>query len=336
MSSNVLGPILYSFFTDHLTVQKGLRPASVRSYRDTVRLFLPFAAADKACRITRLVLEDLTCDRVLRFLRHLEEDRGNHARTRNQRLGALHTLFDYIATRVPEMMAVCQQVAAIPMKRTPLPEIRYLESDETTALLNAPVRGRWVLRDRALLLFLYNTGARAQEVADLHIGDLDLEAARVRLQGKGQKWRTCLLWPSTVRMLRKLVADAGSGASAESAVFSSFGHRSLTRIGIYRIVCRHARTVEERPSTRGRRITPHVLRHTTAVHLLESGVEMNVIRAWLGHANIATTDRYSEITVRAKEAAMRVCEPPPGIVGAIPRRPVWRDDPSLLKWLTSL
>lgn len=333
--NNALGPILYSFFTDHLAVQKGLRPASVRSYRDTVRLLLPFVAADKGCRITRLALEDLTCDRVLRFLRHLEENRGNHVRTRNQRLAALHTLFEYIANRVPEMLSVCQQVAAIPTKRTAPPEVRYLEPDEISALLErVPARGRWVLRDRAIILFLYNTGARAQETADLRVGDLDLEAARVRLNGKGQKWRTCPLWRETVRLLRVLIDRA---ASPDAPVFSSFRQRPLTRIGVYRVVCRHARSIERRSSNaRGRRITPHVLRHTTAVHLLESGVEPNVIRAWLGHANVATTDRYAEITVRTKEAALRTCEPPPEVVGAIPRRPVWRDDPALLKWLGSL
>lgn len=337
MSSNALGPILYSFFTDHLTVQKGLRPSSVRSYRDTMRLLLPFVATDKGGRVSRLMLEDFTVDRVLRFLRHLEEVRGNLAQTRNQRLAALHTFFEYVANRVPEMLAVCQQIAAIPTKRSSIPEIRYLERDEISALLaHVPPDGRWALRDRALLLFLYNTGARAQEAADLHVGDLDLDAARVRLRGKGEKWRTCPLWRETVRLLGLLAAEAGCGAS-ESPVFASFGHRPLTRVGIYRIVCRHARAVEREPSgSRGRRITPHVLRHTTAVHLLESGVETNVIRAWLGHANLATTDRYAEITVRTKEAALRVCEPPPEVVGAIPRKPVWRNDPALLKWLASL
>lgn len=338
MNSNALGPILYTFFTDYLTVQKGLRPSSVRSYRDTIRLLLPFVATDKRGRVSRLMLEDFTVDRVLRFLRHLEEDRGNLARTRNQRLAALHTFFEFVANRVPEMMAICQQVAAIPTKRSPLPEIRYLERDEISALLaHVPVDRRWALRDRALLLFLYNTGARAQEAANLRAGDLDLGAARVRLHGKGEKWRTCPLWPMTVRLLGMLIAEAGSGAPLESPVFASFGHRPLTRIGVYRIVCRHARAIEREPSgSRGRRITPHVLRHTTAVHMLESGVEPNVLRAWLGHANQATTDRYAEITIRTKEAALRVCEPPPEVVGAIPRKPVWRTDPALLKWLASL
>ena len=145
-----LGPALHSFFASHLITVKGLRPASVRGYRDTVRLFLVFAAADKGCKITRLTLGDLTFDRVVAFLRHLEHDRGNHASTRNQRLAALHCLFDYIAGREPEMLATCQQVAAIPVKRTAPPETRFLERDEIEDLLRRlPRDGPLALRDRA-------------------------------------------------------------------------------------------------------------------------------------------------------------------------------------------
>ena len=153
------GQVLHSFFADHLITVKGMSPASVRSYRDTIRLFICFTAADKGCKITRLTLGDLTYDQVVRFLRHLEHDRDNHIRTRNQRLAALHTLFEYIAGRSPEMLAACQQVAAIPMKRAAPPETRFLERDEVEELLRRmPRDGRHALRDRALLLFLYNTG----------------------------------------------------------------------------------------------------------------------------------------------------------------------------------
>jgi integrase/recombinase XerD len=190
-----LGALLHSFFVDHLITLKGLRPASVRSYRDTVRLLLLFVAADKGCKITRLTLGDLTFERVAKFLRHLEADRGHHIRTRNQRLAALHTLFEYLASRAPEMLGACQQVAAIPMKRVAPAETRFLERDEVEGLFaGLPRHGRLAVRDRALLLFLYNTGARAQEVADLRVGHLDLgEHPLVRLHGKGDKWRTCPL-----------------------------------------------------------------------------------------------------------------------------------------------
>src|SRR5262249_10060482 len=153
-------------------------------------LLLCFAAKDKGTKITRLSLEDLSFERVLRFLRHLEDDRGNHVRTRNQRLAALHTLFDYIASREPQMLGVCQQVAAIPAKRAAPAETHFLERDEVETLFrHLPREGRFALRDRALLLFLYNTGARVQEIADLRAGHLDLrEHPIARLHGKGDKW----------------------------------------------------------------------------------------------------------------------------------------------------
>ena len=183
MKSQTLGAILHGYFIDHLIAVKGLRPGSVRSYRDTIRLLLVFVAAQKRCRITRLTLDDLTCERVIAFLRHLEEERGNHIRTRNQRLAALHSFFEYIAARTPEMLAICQQVAAIPMKRVAPPETHFLERDEVQALLrHLPSDGRLALRDRGLLLFLYNTGARVQEAADLRVEHLDLgEHPLVRL-----------------------------------------------------------------------------------------------------------------------------------------------------------
>lgn len=168
---------------------KGLRPASVHSYRDTVRLFLGFVADDKSCRITRLALEDLSFERVLGFLGHLEADRHNHVRTRNQRLAAIHTLFDYIAPRSPQMLGVCQRVAAIPMKRAAPAETHFLERDEVEKLIRGlPAGGRLSLRDRAVVMFLYNTGARSSEVADLRMEHLDLgEHPLVRLHGKGDK-----------------------------------------------------------------------------------------------------------------------------------------------------
>jgi integrase len=191
----------------------------VRSYRDTVRLFLVFTAADKGCKITRLTLTDLTFDQVVAFLRHLEQDLGNHARTRNQRLAALHCLFDYIAGRAPDMLATCQQVAAIPVKRTAPPETRFLERDEIEDLLHhLPRNGPLALRDRALILFLYNTGARAQEVAGLRAEHLDLgEHPLVRLHGKGGKWRACPLWQQTARLLTALLCPRRTAPRARHA-----------------------------------------------------------------------------------------------------------------------
>lgn len=330
-----LGPVIQSFFVDHLVTVKGLRPASVRSYRDTIRLWLRFVAGDKGTKITKLNLEDLTFERVLGFLRYLDHDRHNHVRTRNQRLAVLHTLFDYIATREPEMLGVCQQVAAIPMKRSAPAETHFLERDEIEVLFRRlPAAGRLALRDRVLLLFLYNTGARAQEVADLRVGQLDLDkVAVVRLHGKGDKWRTCPLWRETAKLLAELLSSHDAPPAPDAPVFASATGESLTRFGIYKIVRRHAGHLDD--ARTNRRVSPHLFRHTAAMHLLEAGVEVNVIRGWLGHADLTTTNRYAEINTRAKIEALRHTEPP-GASGEPRRRPVWRDDESLLNWLASL
>jgi integrase/recombinase XerD len=331
MTEARLGPLLHSFLVDHLITVKGLRPASVRSYRDTVRLLLVFVATDKGCKITRLSLGDLTFERVVRYL---EQDRGNHVRTRNQRLAALHNLFEYIAGRSPEMLAVCQQVSAIPMKRAAPPETHFLERDEVEVLLRRlPRAGRLALRDRALLLFLYNTGARVQEAADLRAGHLDLgEHPLVRLHGKGDKWRTCPLWHQTAELLASLLGSLDPTPGPEAAVFTARGE-PLTRFGIYKIVRRHAASLDD-PRTE-RRVSPHIFRHTTAVHLLEANVEVNVIRGWLGHADLTTTNRYAEINTKAKEAALRAVEPPDTSEESR-GKPIWQSDESLLNWLASL
>jgi integrase/recombinase XerD len=328
-----LGPLVHAFFVDHLVTVKGLRPSSVRSYRDTMRLFLCFLADDKATKITRLGLDDLTFERVLGFLRYLEDSRANHVRTRNQRLAALHTLFDYIATRDPQMLAVCQRVAAIPMKRAAPAETHFLEADEVEGLLRGlPREGRLALRDRTLLLFLYNTGARAQEVADLRVEHLRLgERPLVRLHGKGDKWRTCPLWQQTAELLEQLLGSS-QPPTPEAPVFCSSG-RPLTRFGIYKVVRRHGAGLDD-PRT-NRKVSPHIFRHTAAVHLLEAGVDVNVIRGWLGHADLTTTNRYAEINTKAKIEALRVTEPTCTSAGSR-TRPFWRTDESLLNWLASL
>src|SRR6516225_11083606 len=241
MTTPSLGTLLHAFLVDELPLQKGLRPASVRAHRDALRLFLTFVAADVPCRLTQITLDALTFDRVVRFLQHLEVTRHNHRRTRNHRRTMLHTFFQFLARRVPECLAVAQQVAAIPVKRVPPPETRFLDRDEITTLFRRlPGKGRFAVRDRALLLLLYNTGARVQEVADLCVDHLDLgRQPRVRLHGKGDKWRICPLWEETAKLLKQLVSVAPLNTSPTRPVFASQSGRALTRFGIYKIVRRH-------------------------------------------------------------------------------------------------
>jgi len=336
MKTATVGTIVYSFFEDYLKCQKGLRPATVRSYRDSIRLFLNFVAGDVHRNLSRLNLEHLTAERVRRFLNSLERERHNHVRTRNLRLSALRTFFEFVARQSPEMLGEAEQVAATPTKRCPPPETFYLEREEIQALFDGlPREGRCALRDRALLLFLYNTGARVQEVAELQFENFELERpARVRLHGKGDKWRVCPLWDETASLIEQLAKRHPGRDGAGRPVFLSQSGRALTRYGIYKMVRRHARVHIE--AHRQHHIFPHVLRHTAAVHLLESGVDVNVIRAWLGHVNLETTNRYAEITTPMKEAALRHCEPPVASATQSSRSQAWKDDKTLLAWLESL
>lgn len=331
----LLGQLVQSFFTDYLSLQKGLRPSSIRSYRDTIRLFLCFISDQQRRPIAKLSIHDLAFDRVLAFLTHLEQERGNAVRTRNQRRAALNTFFSYLALREPEMLMTCQRVAAIPVKRTSLPDTHYLEREEMAALFRSlPREGYFALRDRTLLLFLYNTGARVQEVADLRSEHLNLKApAKVHLHGKGDKWRICPLWEETVKHLGRLLAERK--ATPGDPVFSARRNRPLTRFGIYKIVRRHA-AAWDTSDPQPRHVSPHLFRHTAAVHLLDSGVEVNVIRGWLGHVSLDTTNRYAELTLRAKAEALRACEVSCGTSVGTRNRADWKDDKTLLDWLNSL
>lgn len=334
MSAPTLGQLVRSFFIDHLQVAKGLRAASISSYRDVLRIYLAFVAEQARCRVTELTLDSLTFERTLSFLRYLEIERRNSVRTRNQRLAVLHVFFDYLAQRVPEMLEVGQRVARIPAKRVAPPETRFLEREEVQALLDSLEAGAGLDdRDRALFLFMYNTGARAQEVADLRVGHIDWDPPRVRLHGKGGKWRACPLWQETARHLRDLVGE--NPHEPDRPVFVSQRGGPLGRFGIYKRVRKHAARFDRgRARADSGRVTPHVFRHTTAVHLLDAGVEVNVIRGWLGHASLRSTNRYAEINVRAKEAALRACEPPE--TAAEDAVPSWRGNDDLLEWLEAL
>ena len=198
-----VGGLVYQFFEHHLKAERGLSQASIRSYRDGIRLFLLFMAKTAGRPISKLALSDLSADNVRAFLTYLEAERGNNIRSRNHRLAMLHTFFRFVGGQAPELLHEAERVAAIPRKRTQPPATRYLERDEVEELFaSLPRDGRLATRDKALLLFLYNTGARAAEVVGLAIGQLVLAPPpRVNLPGKGDKWRTCPLWPETARVI---------------------------------------------------------------------------------------------------------------------------------------
>ncbi len=336
MNAPSVGSLLHSYFENYLIAQKGLSAASIKSYRDSLRLFLQFLTKRLRRRITRIKLEDLTVHQVTEFLNELEIERHNHIRSRNQRLSALRCFFNYAASQVPEMLVQAEKVAAIPGKRVPPPRTQYMELDEVEFLFKQmPTEGPLAERDRALLLFLYNTGARVQEVADLCVSNLELFHKRVHLHGKGSKWRTCPLWDETIEILTRLISH-GSRHDDEAPVFVSQRGQALTRFGIYKIVRKHTHVLNKNGNgPASAPITPHSFRHTIAMHLLESEVDVNVIRAWLGHVSLETTDRYAEINISMKEKALSKCDLTPS--GAKHRtKVIWRDDTKLLDWLQAL
>jgi integrase/recombinase XerD len=284
----------------------------------------------------RLTIDDVSADRVRQFLRHLEEDRRCGIATRNQRLAAIHALARFIGLSSPEYLAWSGQVRTVPLKKAPLAQLTYLEKAEMDALLKAPDRqtapGR---RDYALLLFLYNTGARANEAAQLTIADLclahspDASTSSVWLHGKGNKRRRCPLWPETVAVLSPLI----HGRDETAYVFLNRRGQPITRFGIHTLVERHvARASQALPSLADKRVSPHTIRHTTATHLLRAGVDINTIRAWLGHVSLRTTNVYAEVDLEMKAKALAHCE----IASSEPSDKRWRDDTGLMTFLRSL
>lgn len=330
----LLGAWVKRFLLDHLIAERNLSRNTQRSYRDTLALFLPYAADQRKTHVDRLDIFDLSADVVRSFLNHIERSRGCSIRTRNQRLAAVHAMARFIAERSPEHIAWCGQIRSVPFKRFTRRELSYLDKSEMDALLAIPDRrttqGR---RDHALLLFLYNSGARVSEAATLQIGDLNLRANQIgdaQLKGKGRKSRRCPLWPATVNVLLDITRDR----SPDQPVFLNRLGQAITRHGIHWMLRGHVRKASvSHPSLLRRPISPHTIRHTTATHLLRSGVDINTIRAWLGHVSIDTTNIYAEVDLERK-ADILVHSNPFSTTDTKHKR--WKDDPSLLAFLRSL
>lgn len=302
-SRDLLGPWVRRFLLEHLVADRNLSRNTQVSYRDTLTLFLPFVGKQAANAIDRLSVTDITPDRVRAFLAYLEDERHCSIITRNQRLAAIRSLAYFVGARAPEHLAWCTEVRAIPFKKAGRRVIDYLDKPEMEALLQAPDQntplGR---RDHALMLFMYNSGARADEVASLCLRNLQLgTSSSVRILGKGNKWRVCPLWPMTVEALQPLV----HGRDEIERVFLGRTGNPITRFGIHRLVTGYAtQAASQVESMRSKRVGPHTIRHTTAVHLLRAGVDINTIRAWLGHVSLDTTNIYAEVDLEMKAKAL--------------------------------
>jgi integrase/recombinase XerD len=301
--NRLIGPWVRRFLLEHLVTDRNLAHNTQVSYRDTLLLLLPFLSKTQKKAVDRLTIDDLSPSRVRAFLEYVEIERGCSGTTRNLRLATIHSLAKFIGMRSPEHVAWCAGIRAVPFKKTATSTLTYLDKPEIDALLATPnqqtPQGR---RDYALLLFLYNTGARASEATQLTVGDITWGSSpAVRLVGKGNKARWCPIWTHTEEVLKLTVA----GSDAQDFVFLNRLNQPLTRYGVYRLV---QRTVEQAskslPSLETKRINPHCLRHTCAVHLLRSGVDINTIRAWLGHVSLDTTHIYAEVDLEMKAKAL--------------------------------
>lgn len=306
-----LGELLQDYFYGHLINQRQLSARTVATYRDVFRLLLRFAVVHRHRALGQMTLSDLDAELVLAFLEHLQVDRCNGARTRNARLAAIRSFLHYAVLKDPLALATVENVLAIPAKRYDRAAIHYLSVDEITAVLEAPDAATWSgRRDQALLQILYNTGARVSEVIGLRRADVDLHGRRVvHIHGKGRKERVIPLWASTATRLRQWLAQ--SPKAPETPVFPSRFGAAMSRTGVeQRLAAAVSKAATGCPSLAHARVTPHVVRHTTAMHMLQSGVDLSVIALWLGHESIETTHRYVEADLAMKEDALGKLQAP--------------------------
>jgi site-specific recombinase XerD len=326
------------FLGDYLPARRNLSANTVRAYRDAFSLLLRYCRDIKKVPPERLRLQDLDADLILAFLEAAEKERRWSAATRNHRLAALHSFFRYLQVEVPEFLHHIQRVLAIPMQRAPKEPVTYLSVDELVCLLRQPDRSSLAgRRDDILLTLLYDTGARVQEVVDLSPRDIRLEApAQVRLTGKGRKTRVVPLMPSTADKLRSYLEehDLMAPARHEGPLFCGRLRGRITRSGIRHILEKYRLRAGER-LPKGHRISPHTLRHSKAMHLLQSGVPLVIIRNILGHEDVKTTEVYAKADLTMKRRALEQAIPSTA-PGTAADKPSWTKVPGLLDWLRSL
>lgn len=331
---NLLAAAFRDYFTDHLPRLRGTSPHTIHSYRDSLVLLLRFLAQHRGIPVTRLDLTDLDPPGILAFLNQLEEERKNSVSTRNVRLSAIHAFFHFVASRNPEHIELAQRILGIPFKRARQRGIDYLEYEEIDAILKTINRSTMQgSRDYALLATMFNTGARVQEIADLRVCDLQLtKPFQARLFGKGRKERYCPLWPQTAEVLKAFCQQRNLDSRSESHLFLNHRGNPLTRFGIHHILARCvAAACARTPNLRKKRLHPHSVRHSTAVALLKSGVDLSTISHLLGHASPTTTNRYAKVDLEMKRQAIAKVKPVPTRSGT-----PWSKDRTILQWLESL
>lgn len=320
-----------AFFIEHLQQQRAVSPCTVAAYRDAFVLFLQFAEKRLRRPPTAMRLTDITPALILAFLDHLEQDRGNSVRTRNARLAALRAFLKFAARRDVTALHAVEQALGVPLKRFERPMIGYLTREEMLAVIGEPGPGWTSQRDHLLLRLLYNTGARVSEIIDVKWSDVVLDGtACVHLRGKGRKQRAVPLWRSTVQHIRawlRVNPDLGPAAP----LLPNRGGLPMTRGNVTQRLALAVKTASTKhPHLMQRQVSPHTIRHTTAMHLLQSGIRDDLIALWLGHESPVTTHQYVEADLAMKERALARIQEPTGN----PRR--FRASDSLLTFLKTL
>jgi site-specific recombinase XerD len=328
--------LVASFFAEYLPRQRGASVHTVRAYRDALKLLFVFAAERNGRAVASLTLDDQNVETIAAFLDHIEANRSNSAATRNCRRAAVRSFIKHLLRNDIERSLQYTRVLAIPSKKARQQPATYLEADDVRAIIDKPDKGTvdgW--RDYTLLLFLYNCGARASEVIDVQWADLQLAPPRqARLRGKGKKERLLPIWRETAEALHKL--RGMTACNDRQHVFLNRHSQPLTRDGVAYILCKYASAVtsEERPALAHKRISPHVLRHSCAVALLQSGTDVTVIRDYLGHTSVATTSRYLATNLQMKRDALENFWAHAGIEPA--QDEPWKPTPDLLAFLQAL
>jgi site-specific recombinase XerD len=309
MNESTLPLLLHKFFTERLMAQMEASPNTIAGYRDTFRLFLLFAGKQTGKVPTQIQIADLDSTLVSNFLSHLESKRSNSARSRNTRLAAIRSFFRFVAMSDPSRMLQCQQILALPSKRYVRRTVDFLDREEMEALVAAPDHSTWVgRRDHVLMTLALQTGLRASELVNLRCADVVTgTGAHIRCEGKGRKQRCTPLRRETLNLLATWLKEQGGGD--QDPLFPSQSGNKLSRDALEHIVHRHTLSAAKKcPSLKGKRVSPHVLRHSTAMELLQHGVDQSVIALWLGHESVETTQIYLHADLRLKEKALAKME----------------------------
>jgi site-specific recombinase XerD len=310
MTEPTFASMLQHFFLKRLVQQRNASPHTIASYRDTFRLLLDHVSRRTHKPPSSLTIEDLDARAILEFLDHIENDRCNVPSSRNVRLAAIRSFFRSCAYLAPGSLGVIEKILAIPMKKTTSREVGFLSAEEMQAIIDAPNLATWNgLRDHTMFATLYNTGVRVSEVTGMKIMDLSLSSSSVRIHGKGRKDRVMPLWQSTVKLLKNWLTHVDR--DPEKPLFPNARGKPMTRHGVeYRLGIAKKTAESQCPSLKEKHVSPHLIRHTTAIHLLQSGIDISVIALWLGHESPVTTHHYLQADLAMKKQVLEKLAPP--------------------------